>query len=63
VFDGFITDVVGAEFWWRATQQGVKGPGESVPRTYSEQELLPFLEGSRCCSSRRLWSALRSAAA
>ena len=44
VFDGFITDVVGAEFWWRATQQGVKGPGESVPRTYSEQELLPFLE-------------------
>lgn len=27
VFDGFITDVIGAEFWWRATQQGVKGPG------------------------------------
>src|ERR1700722_1482187 len=44
VFDGSITDVVGAEFWWRATQQGVKGPGESVPRAYAEQELLPFLE-------------------
>jgi len=44
VLDGFITDVVGAEFWWRATQQGVKGPGDSVARTYSEQELLPFLE-------------------
>lgn len=44
VLDGFITDVVGAEFWWRATQQGIKGPGQTVPRTYSEQELLPFLE-------------------
>ncbi len=44
VLDGFITDVVGAEFWWRASQQGVKGPGDSVARTYSEQELLPFLE-------------------
>jgi hypothetical protein len=44
VLDGFITDVVGAEFWWRATQQGVNGPGDSVARTYPEQELLPFLE-------------------
>jgi predicted nucleic acid-binding protein len=44
VLDGFITDVVGGEFWWRATQQGVKGPGQAVPRTYSEQELEPFLE-------------------
>lgn len=44
VLDGFITDVVGAEFWWRATQQGIKGPGRRVPRTYSEQELEPFLE-------------------
>jgi len=44
VLDGFITDVVGAEFWWRATQQGIKGPGQRVPRTYSEQELLPFIE-------------------
>jgi predicted nucleic acid-binding protein len=44
VLDGFITDVVGAEFWWRATQQGVKGPGDRVARTYSEQALLPFLE-------------------
>jgi hypothetical protein len=44
VLDGFITDVVGGEFWWRATQQGVKGPGQSVPRTYSEQELEPFLQ-------------------
>ncbi|MGD0452833.1 MAG: hypothetical protein ABSB69_04490 [Solirubrobacteraceae bacterium] len=44
VLDGFITDVVGAEFWWRATQQGVKGPGQRVPRTYSEQELEPFLQ-------------------
>ncbi len=42
VLDGFITDVVGAEFWWRATQQGVKGPGQTVARTYSEQELEPF---------------------
>ena len=44
VIDGFITDVVGAEFWWRATQQGVKGPGQRVPRTYSEHELEPFLQ-------------------
>lgn len=44
VLDGFITDVVGAELWWRATQQGVKGPGQPVPRTYSEQELEPFLQ-------------------
>jgi predicted nucleic acid-binding protein len=44
VLDGFITDVVGGEFWWRATQQGVKGPGQPVPRTYSEQELEPFLQ-------------------
>jgi hypothetical protein len=44
VLDGFITDAVGAEFWWRATQQGVKGAGQRVPRTYSEQELAPFLE-------------------
>jgi hypothetical protein len=43
VLDGFITDVIGAEFWWRATQQGVRGPGQTVPRTYSEQELEPFL--------------------
>ena len=43
VLDGSITDVVGAEFWWRATQQGVKGPGQRVPRTYSEKELEPFL--------------------
>lgn len=43
VLDGFITDVIGAEFWWRATQQGVKGPGQSVARTYTEQELEPFL--------------------
>jgi hypothetical protein len=43
VLDGFITDVVGAEFWWRATQQGVKGSSQRVPRTYSEQELEPFL--------------------
>ncbi len=44
VLDGFITDVIAAEFWWRATQQGVTGPGQPVPRTYSEQELEPFLE-------------------
>jgi hypothetical protein len=44
VLDGFITDVVGGEFWWRATQQGVKEPGQVVPRSYSEQELEPFLE-------------------
>lgn len=44
VLDGFITDAVGAEFWWRATQQGIKGPGDSVARTYSEEELAPFFE-------------------
>ncbi len=44
VLDGFITDAIGAEFWWRATQQGVKGPGQRVPRTYTEQELEPFLD-------------------
>jgi len=44
VLDGFITDVIGAEFWWRATQQGVKGPGQRVARTYTERELEPFLE-------------------
>jgi hypothetical protein len=44
VLDAFITDVIGAEFWWRATQQGVKGPGQRVARTYTEQELEPFLE-------------------
>jgi hypothetical protein len=33
VLNGFITDVVGAEFWWRATQQVVKGSGQRVPRT------------------------------
>jgi hypothetical protein len=30
--------VVGAEFWWCATQQGVKGLGQRVLRTYSEHE-------------------------
>lgn len=44
VLDGFFTDAVGAEFWWRATQQGVAGPGQSIPRTYSEAELTPFFE-------------------
>jgi len=44
VLDGFITDAIGAEFWWRATQQGVKGPGRPVPRTYTKQELAPFLD-------------------
>ena len=43
VLDGFITDAVGAEFWWRATQQGVKAPGQPVARTYTEAELEPFL--------------------
>jgi len=42
VLDGFITDAVGAEFWWRATQQGIKGPRDSVARTYTEAELTPF---------------------
>jgi hypothetical protein len=44
VLDGFITDAVGAEFWWRATQQGVKGPGRAGVRTYTAEEMLPFLE-------------------
>lgn len=44
VLDGFFTDAIGAEFWWRATQQGVAGPGGSTPRTYSEAELAPFFE-------------------
>jgi hypothetical protein len=44
VLDGFITDAVGAEFWWHATQQGVKGRGQPVRRTYTEAELEPFFE-------------------
>jgi hypothetical protein len=44
VLDGFITDAVGAEFWWRATQQGLKLPGQPVRRTYTEDELAPFLD-------------------
>jgi hypothetical protein len=44
VLYGFFTDAVGAEFWWRATQQGVAGPGQPIPRTYSEAELAPFFE-------------------
>lgn len=44
VLDGFITDAVAAEFWWRATQQGVKGPGSPVARTYTEDELAPFFQ-------------------
>jgi len=44
VLDGFITDAVGAEFWWRATQQGVKGPRDSVARTYTAEELAPFFD-------------------
>jgi hypothetical protein len=44
ILDGFFTDAVAAEFWWRATQQGVKGPGEPAARTYSEAELAPFFE-------------------
>lgn len=43
MLDGFITDAVGAEFWWRATQQGVKGTGQGAARTYTEAELEPFL--------------------
>ena len=44
ILDGFFTDAVAAEFWWRATQQGVTSPSQSVARTYSESELAPFLE-------------------
>lgn len=44
VLDGFITDAVGAEFWWRATQQGIRGRGELVARTYADAEVAPFLE-------------------
>lgn len=44
VLDGFITDAVGAEFWWRATQQGIRGPGQPEARTYTETELQPFLD-------------------
>lgn len=44
VLDGFVTDAVGAEFWWRATQQGVRAPGQRIPRTYAEADLRPFLE-------------------
>jgi hypothetical protein len=44
MLDGFITDAVGAEFWWRATQQGIKMPGLRSTRTYTEAELTPFLE-------------------
>ena len=42
VLDGFITDAIGAEFWWRATQQGIKGPSQRTARTYTEDELRPF---------------------
>lgn len=41
--DGFITDAVGAEFWWRATQQGVKHPGDRTRRTFAIDEIEPFL--------------------
>lgn len=44
ILDGFITDAVGAEFWWRATQQGVRGSATRTPRTYTQEELAPFLE-------------------
>jgi predicted nucleic acid-binding protein len=44
VLDAFITDAVGAEFWWRATQQGVKRSGERTPRTFSAEEIELFLE-------------------
>jgi hypothetical protein len=44
VLAGFIRDAVGAEFWWRATQQGIKGPRDSVARTYTEAELTPVFE-------------------
>lgn len=44
VLDGFITDAIGAEFWWRATQQGITGSGARRSRTYTEQELRPFLK-------------------
>jgi len=44
MLDGFITDAVGAEFWWRATQQGIKRPGLRSARTYTEEELKPFVE-------------------
>ena len=44
ILDGFITDAIGAEFWWRATQQGIKASGDSVARTYTEAELAPFFD-------------------
>jgi predicted nucleic acid-binding protein len=44
VLDGFVTDAVGAEFWWRATQQGVKRPGGAGRRVYSEEEIAAFLD-------------------
>jgi hypothetical protein len=44
VLDGFVTDAIAAEFWWRATQQGVKGPGASTRRTYTDDELEPFFQ-------------------
>lgn len=44
LLDGFVTDAIAAEFWWRATQQGVRPPGASAPRTYTEAELEPFLD-------------------
>jgi predicted nucleic acid-binding protein len=43
LLDGFITDAVAAEFWWRATQQGVKRAGERTPRTFAAEEIEPFL--------------------
>jgi hypothetical protein len=42
--DAFLTDAVVAEFWWRATQQGVKGPGQRQARVYGEDEIAEFLD-------------------
>ena len=54
VLDGFITDAVGAEFWWRATQQGVTGTGQRVPRTYGDESSLRSWRHTNRCSSRKL---------
>jgi hypothetical protein len=42
VLQGFATDAVGAEFWWKTTQQGLRLRG--TLRTWPEEDVAEFLE-------------------
>ena len=44
VLDGFVTDAIGAEFWWRATQQGVNSRGSSDSIISPEDVVDQFLD-------------------